>query len=120
MKINNEVRLAESLTKCNLKKSEEKRRALELIYQHLWIREGGRKIRDPWEVVDDQKDHTCDKCRKEKLVKEFFTYGSKCNAKLSKVCRVCNGYRRFENERRKRGEYKEEWYWTGYLIRRYR
>ena len=53
MKMKNEVRLAESLRKCNLKISEEKRRALESIYEHLWIREGGRKIRDPWEVVDD-------------------------------------------------------------------
>ena len=70
----------------------------------------GSKITDPWEVVDDHKRHTCDKCRKEKSVKEFVIYCSKYNPKLSKVCRICNGYRRFENERRKRGEFKEEWY----------
>ena len=97
-----------------------KTKALELAYQHLWIREDGSKITDPWEIVDDHKDHACGKCRKEKSVKEFVIYGSKYNPKLSKVCRVCNGYRRFENERRKRGEYKEEWYWNGHLIRRYR
>ena len=48
--------------------------------------------------------------RKEKSVKEFVIYGSKYNLKLTKVCKRCNGYRRFQNERRKEGEYKEEWY----------
>ena len=117
---NNEVRLAKSCRECNSKKSEGKRKALESTYQHLWIREDGSKITDPWEVVDDHKRHTCDKCRKEKSVKEFVIYGSKCNPKLFKTCKRCNDYRRFENERRKRGEFKEEWYWNGHLIRRYR
>ena len=27
-------------------------------------------------------------------------------------------YCRKKNERRKRGEFKEEWYWNGHLIRR--
>ena len=67
-------------------------------------------------VGDDHKDHTCDKCRKKKSVKEFVIYGSKYNPKLSKVCRICNGYHRFENERRKRGEYKEEYTGMGILI----
>ena len=119
IKRNNEVRLAKSCRECNLKKSEEKRRALGSTYQHMWIREDGSKITDPWGIVDDHKDHTCDKCRKEKSMKEFVIYGSKYNPKLSKVCKVCNGYRRFENERRNRGEYKEEWYWNRHLIRRY-
>ena len=33
-----------------------------------------------------------------------------------KVCKICNDYRRKENERRKRSEFKEEWYWNGHLI----
>ena len=81
---------------------------MESTYQHLPIREDGSILTDPWEIVDDHKGHTCDKSRKEKSVKEFVIYGSKYNPKLSKVCRVCNGYRRFEDERRKRGEFKEE------------
>ena len=51
-------------------------------------------------------------------MKEFVVYGSKYNPKLSKLCKICNDYRRFENERYKRGEFKEEWYWNGQLIRR--
>ena len=108
IKRNNEVRLAKSCRECNSKKSEEKRKALELTYQHLWIGEDGSKITDPWEVVDDHKRHTCNKCKKEKSVKEFVIYGSKYKPKLSKVCKRCNDYRRFENERPKRGEFKKE------------
>ena len=118
IKRNNEVRLAKSCTECNLKNSEQKRRALESTYQHLWIREDGSKITDMWEVVEDLKRHTCDKRRKEKSVKEFVVYGPKYNPKVSKVCTICNDYRRFENERYKRGEFKEEWHWNGQLIRR--
>ena len=44
---NKEVRLAKSCKECNLKKYEEKKRALELEYQHIWIREDGSKITDP-------------------------------------------------------------------------
>ena len=120
IKRNNDVRLEKSCKESNLKKYEEKRRALETTNQHLWAREDGSKLTDKWEIVDDHKDHTCDKCRKEKSVTEFVIYGSKYNPKLSKVCRVCNGHRRFENERCKRGEFKEGWYWNGHLIRRYR
>ena len=93
---------------------------MESTYQHLWIREGSSKVTDLLEVVDDHKRHTCDKCRKEKSVKEFVVYGSKYNPKLSKVCKIYNCYRRFENELWKRGEFKEEWYWNRHLIRRYR
>ena len=97
IKRNNEMRLAKSYSsECNSKKYEEKKKALELEYQHLCIREDGSKITDPWELVDDHKDHTCDVCRKEKSVKEFVIYGSKYNPKLTKACRVCNGYRRFQ------------------------
>ena len=108
IKRNNGVRPAKSCRECNSKKSEEKRKALELTYQHLWIGEDGSKITDPLEVVDDHKRHTCNKCKKEKSVKEFVIYGSKYKPKLSKVCKRCNDYRRFENERRKRGEFKKE------------
>ena len=87
IKRNNEVRLAKSCRECNLKKYEEKRRALESTYQHLWTREDGSKITDPWEIIDHHKFHTCDKCRKEKSVKEFVIYGSKYNPKLSKLCK---------------------------------
>ena len=105
---NRGVQLAKSCRKCNSKKYEEKKRALESTYQHLWIREDGSKITDPWEIVDDHKRHTYDECRKEKSMKEFAIYGSKYNPKLSKACKICNDYRRKENERRKRGEFKEE------------
>ena len=84
------------------------------------IREDGSKISDPWETVDDHKHNACDKCRKEKSVKEFVVYGSRYKPKLSKVCKIYNDYRRKQNERRKRGAFKEEWYWNGHLIRRYR
>ena len=47
IKGNNQVRLAKSCMECNLKKYEEKRRALELTYQHQWTREDGSKITDP-------------------------------------------------------------------------
>ena len=50
---------------------------MESTYKHLWIRKDGSKITDPWEIVDDHKDHTCDKCRKEKSVKEFVVHSSK-------------------------------------------
>ena len=110
------MRLAKSCRECNSKKYEEIKKVLELQYQHLWIRKDGRKITDPWEIVDDQKDHTCDICRKEKSAKEFVIYGSKYNPKLTKACRVCNGYRRFQNERSKEGQYKEECYWNEHLI----
>ena len=94
---------------------EEKKKALELAYQHLWIKKDGSKITDPWKIVHDHKHYACDKCRKEKLVKEFAIYGSKYNPKLSKVCKICNNYRRKANETRKRGKYKEERYWNGHL-----
>ena len=84
----------------------------------MWIREDGSKITGPWEIVDDHKRHTCDKCRKEKSVKEFGIYGSKYNPKLSKICKICNDYRRKEKERRKRGKFKEKWYWNGNSVRR--
>ena len=44
LKRNKEVTLAKSCRECNLKTYEEKKRALELEYQHLWIREDGSKI----------------------------------------------------------------------------
>ena len=64
IKKTNEVSLAKPCRECNLQKYEEKRRALESTYQRLWTRENGSKITEPWEIVDDHKDHTCDKCRK--------------------------------------------------------
>ena len=41
-----------------------KKEGPELTYQHLWTREDGSKITDPWEIVDDHKDHTCDNVEK--------------------------------------------------------
>ena len=67
----------------------------------MWIREDGSKITDPWEIADDHKHDTCDKCRKGKSEKEFVIHGSKYNPKLSKVCKICNDNRRKEIERRK-------------------
>ena len=32
------------------------------LNQHLGIGEDGSKITDPWDIVDDHKHHTCDKC----------------------------------------------------------
>ena len=93
---------------------------MQSTYQHIQTRKDGSKIADPSEFVDNHKEHTCDKYIKEKSVNEFVIYGSKYNPKLFKECRFCHGYRRFENERRKRGEFKEEWYWNGHLIRRYK
>ena len=55
---------------------------MESTYQHLWITEDGSKITDLWEVADDHKRHTCDKCRKERSAKGFVIYGSKYNPKL--------------------------------------
>ena len=46
IKKNNEVRLVKPCRECNLKKYEEKRRALESTYQHLWTREDSSKITD--------------------------------------------------------------------------
>ena len=110
VKRNNEVRLAKSCRQCNSKKYVEKSKALESTYQHVWIREDSSKITDLWEIADDHKDHTCYKCRKS--VKKFVTYGSKYSPRLSKACRVCNGYRRFENERRT-GRMVLEWAFDG-------
>ena len=98
---NKGVQGSKSCRECNSKKYEEKTRALESTYQHLWIREDGSKIADPWEIVDDRKRHTCDKCRKQNSVKEFVIYDSKYNSKLSKVCKICNDYRRKENKNAK-------------------
>ena len=120
IKRNSEVNLAKPCRECNLKKYEEKRRALESTHQHLWTREDDSKITDRWEIVENHKDHTCDKYRKEKSENEFVIYGSKYNRNISKLCGVCNGYHRFENERPKKGEFKEEWHWNEHLIRRYR
>ena len=91
---------------------------MQSIYQNLWIREYGSKITDTWVNDDDHKFHTSDMSRKEKSVKELVIYDSKFNPKLSKICKICNDCRRKENERLKRGEFKEEWYWNGHLLRR--
>ena len=55
IKRNNDVRLEKSCKESNLKKYEEKRRALETTNQHLWAREDGSKLTDKWEIVDDHK-----------------------------------------------------------------
>ena len=42
----------------------------------------------------------------------------KINQKLCKTCKICIDYRRKEDERRKKGELKDEWNWNGHLLRR--
>ena len=61
------MRLGKSCSGSNSKKYEEKKKALELAYQHLWVREDGSKIADPWDIVDDHKDHTCEKMQERKI-----------------------------------------------------
>ena len=61
---------------------------MESTCQRLWIRENGSKITDQLEIVDDHKRHTCDKCRKEKSVKEFMI----CSSKFSPKLKVCKRY----------------------------
>ena len=58
------------------------------------MRKINSKITNLWKVVDDSKCLNCVKCRKEKSVKEFATYSSKCNPKLTKACRKCDDYLR--------------------------
>ena len=102
----NEV-LAKSCKECNFEKSSEQKRARELKYQHLWTREDGSKITDPWEVVDDHKIHTCKACNIDKSVQEFVIFGSKYNPKLSMTCKTCLDVLTEEVERRKRGDFKK-------------
>ena len=71
------VQLAKSYRERNLEKRENKKKALESTYQHLCIREG-----NPWEIVDYHKCHNCNKCIKEKSVKELGIYDPKYNPKL--------------------------------------
>ena len=56
--------LCRECRECNSKKYEAEKKALESTYKHLWIREDGSKITDPWEIVDDLKHDTCYKSRK--------------------------------------------------------
>ena len=86
--------------KCKEEIYKNKKKALELTYQHLRIRKGGSEISDPQELLDDNKRYNCAKCRKEKVVRKCVVYGSKCNAKLSKTCKICIDYRRKEDKRR--------------------
>ena len=53
IKRNSEVNLAKPCREYNLKKYEEKRRALELTHQHLWTRQDDSKITDRWEIVEN-------------------------------------------------------------------
>ena len=109
--------LAKSCKECNLEKHKNKKKALKLKSHHLWFRKDGSKIADPLEIVDNHKRHDFAKCRKQKAVKEFVTYSLKYNPNLSKVYKICNDYCRKEDQRLKRREFKDEWYWNGHLIR---
>ena len=51
----------------NLQKYE-KKNALELTHEHLWIKKNGSKITDSWEIIHIHKRHNC--ARQEKVVKE--------------------------------------------------
>ena len=75
-------------------------------------RKDGNKI--TWEIADDHK-HNCLKCRKGKVIEEFVIYGSRYKSKLSKKCKICIDYHRKEDEKCKKGEFKDEWNWNGHL-----
>ena len=113
-----EVGLTKSCKEYKLEMNENKQKALELTYQHLQMRKSNSKITNPWKFVDDNKCLNCVKCRKEKAVKEFATYSSKYNPKLTKACKKCDDYLRKKYKRRKKGERKDEWQWNVHLIKR--
>ena len=104
--------LGKSCKECNKNKSDVKKNVLKLKYKHIWERKDGTMITDPWEIVDDHKIHTCKTCYLDKSVREFVICGSKYNPKLSINCKDCLDIKRDGVGRRKRGEYKQEWYWN--------
>ena len=112
------IGLTKSSIDYELEMHQNKKKTLKLRYRNLQMRKDHSKITDPYEVVDDHNCLNCIECRKEKSVKEFVTYGSKCNPKLSKICKNCDDYLRKEHERQKRGEFKDEWHWTEHLVKR--
>ena len=87
---------------------ENKEKTLELTYQHLCTRKDDCNVIDPWENADDHKQLNRIKCGKENVARVFVKYGSKFDLNLSNTCKVCTDYRRKEDERRKRGDFKEK------------
>ena len=77
--------LSKPFKECNLEMYENRKKALELTYQHLWTRKDSRKFKNQCEIIDDHKHNNCAKCRKEKVVREFAIYGSKYYPKLCKT-----------------------------------
>ena len=55
---------------------------------------------------------------KRKISERICDIWLKQTPKLSKIYKICNDYRGKENERRKRGEFKEKWYSNWHSIRR--
>ena len=111
IKRSGEMILAKSCIQCNIDKMHEVDERQRLKYLHLWTRNDGSKISDPWEIVDDHQYHECNRCRDLCDVKAFALHGTKYNPRLSKACIECIEYSKEGVERRKRGEYKEEWVW---------
>ena len=58
-------------------------------YKHIWTREDGSTITDPYEIVDDKKLHICSLCKLSCPVREFNITG-KYNPKLTKTCTYCS------------------------------
>lgn len=83
----------------------------------MFTRKDGSKIADPWDIVDDHKHQNSVKCKKAGVVREFVIYGSKYNPNVSKICKTSIHYHRKEGKRSKLGEFKDEWYWNGQLLR---
>ena len=82
-------------------------------YKHLWIREDGSTITDPYEIVDDKRLHLCRICMDMKPVAEYKVVG-KYNPRLIKTCNVCLEAQKVEREQRKNGALPRlEWKWNG-------
>ena len=58
-------------------------------YKHIWTREDGSTITDPYEIVDDKKLHICSLSKLSCPVREFNITG-KYNPKLTKTCTYCS------------------------------
>ena len=77
-----------------------KKKALELTYQHLWIRKDGSKIIDSCEVLEDYKCRKCVKSRKKKWENLWYIAQNATQNYLRR--KICNDYRRKKDERHKK------------------
>jgi len=85
IKRNGDTKLSESCISCNQIKTKEKNEQKEKEFAHLWTREDGSKITDPYEIVDDNEPRRCNLCHAWKLPKEFSIIGL-INPRLTKGC----------------------------------